>query len=123
MIGTITPTLAKKGAASRLTGTAAANQHPWPSRVQPNPTGQRLYTGRVAVAQAALTFSQGVFARAWAYCDGKQCFGQRIGRAISGREIEVEIIRKMPPSEGCHKMAQYNAGRKRLMDFQIFDSL
>jgi hypothetical protein len=37
----------------------------------------------VAVAQAALTFSQGVFARAWAYCDGKQCYSPQAARAAA----------------------------------------
>jgi acyl-CoA oxidase len=35
--------------------------------------GQRLYTGRVAVAQAALTFSRRLFADARAYSDAKMC--------------------------------------------------
>ena len=35
--------------------------------------GQRLFTGRVAVAQAALTFTRGLFAATRAYSDGKRC--------------------------------------------------
>ena len=36
--------------------------------------GQRLYTGRVAVAQAALTFTRVLFEKAWQYCDNKDCY-------------------------------------------------
>lgn len=36
--------------------------------------GQRLFTGRVAVAQAALGFSRGLFASTRAYADGKMCW-------------------------------------------------
>ena len=35
--------------------------------------GQRLFTGRVAVAQAALTFTRKLFANTKAYSDGKRC--------------------------------------------------
>lgn len=39
--------------------------------------GQRLFTGRVAVAQAALTFTRGLFESTQAYSDGKVCWGPK----------------------------------------------
>ena len=36
--------------------------------------GQRLFTGRVAVAQAALVFGQKLFAKTRAYTDTKLCW-------------------------------------------------
>lgn len=37
--------------------------------------GQRLFTGRIAVAQAALEFARGLFCQTKDYTDGKQCWG------------------------------------------------
>lgn len=39
--------------------------------------GQRLFTGRVAVAQAALTFSNELFAQTKEYSDHKKCWAPR----------------------------------------------
>jgi len=39
--------------------------------------GQRLYTGRVAVAQAALTFGRGLFQSTREYSDAKKCWAPK----------------------------------------------
>ena len=46
--------------------------------------GQRLYTGRVAVAQAALTFRRELFDRTRAYADSKRCWAPSGEPVLSG---------------------------------------
>lgn len=45
--------------------------------------GQRLFSGRVAVAQAALEFRRSLFARARQYTDNKECWTPDGGRLLS----------------------------------------
>lgn len=46
--------------------------------------GQRLFTGRVAVAQAALTFTRGLYESTHAYSDGKVCWGPKGDSRLTG---------------------------------------
>jgi acyl-CoA oxidase len=45
--------------------------------------GQRLFSGRVAVAQAALAFRNSVFEKTQSYADNKQCWAPKGTRALS----------------------------------------
>ncbi|KAJ9457412.1 Acyl-coenzyme A oxidase [Diplonema papillatum] len=45
--------------------------------------GQRLFTGRVAVAQAALEFRRSIFAQTKAFADGKTCWDPRGPKPLS----------------------------------------
>ena len=46
--------------------------------------GQRLFTGRVAVAQAAMAFRQGLFDKTKAFTDQKQCWAPKGELVLSG---------------------------------------
>ena len=46
--------------------------------------GQRLFTGRVAVAQAAMAFRQGLFEKTKAFTDQKQCWAPKGELVLSG---------------------------------------
>merc|ERR1712134_148127 len=46
--------------------------------------GQRLFTGRVAVAQAALTFTRKLFESTRSYSDGKVCWGPKGNSNLTG---------------------------------------
>jgi acyl-CoA oxidase len=47
--------------------------------------GQRLFSGRVAVAQAALQFRRALFATTRAYTDGKQVWAPSSAKAMEAR--------------------------------------
>lgn len=61
--------------------------------------GQRLFTGRVAVAQAALAFSRGVFAETKVYSDAKPIWGT----SSSG---EAEVLSSVPQLRSLYTEAE-----------------
>lgn len=62
--------------------------------------GQRLFTGRVAVAQAALTFTRAIFQSTRAYTDGKMCWSP-------GPAGEIALS-EMPPLRALYDEAEQN---------------
>lgn len=68
--------------------------------------GQRLFTGRVAVAQAAMQFRHGLFDRTKAFSDNKQCW------APHGKQVYLSNI--------PHLSALYDKAEKEAQELDAF---
>ena len=62
--------------------------------------GQRLFTGRIAVGQAALGFARKLYATTKEYSDGKACWGPKGARpklcALRGERARISWVRNSP---------------------------
>ena len=93
--------------------------------------GQRLYTGRIAVAQAALTYRKELFRRTKEYSDSKKTFSFQGEPVLSNipqlkalyQENETKIAKLEAFVETCEKALSQNLQQDKLPSNKLVDAI